>query len=277
MVPVLIKKVLYKVLGPDRYLYFQFLGKARDLRLGTVWEKELHLLPLVVRPGETTLDIGANYALYCYHLARAVGEKGQVHAFEPIPFTYQVCDKLVRHFELKNVHLYNKGCGDRNGKAIFETPLQSFGAISAGQAHLSGRMNDMEGKERHYKFKEAAKVECEIVRLDDFLPDMENLSFMKFDIEGSEYFALQGAKALIAKHHPIILCEINPFFLKGFKIDLKVFLDFMAGLGYRLYFYSFQDGRHHITETRAEDVVANNYLFIHPDRWDRVKAMSCRT
>lgn len=273
MIPVLLKKVLYRALGPDLYLYFQYLGKARDIEHKTVWEKELNFLPAIIRNGETVIDIGANYAVYCYHLSQAVGPSGTVYAFEPIPFTCRVCAKLLDRFGLDNVRLFDKGCGNENGRAVFETPLQSFGAISAGQAHLAGRNNNLDGKERHYKFRKASTVECEIVRLDDFLGDLENVSYVKLDIEGAEYFALQGARNLIVTHRPIIQCEINPFFLKGFRIDLGEFLGFMAGLGYGLYFYSIPNGRQRVSPVRAEDVEENNYLFIHPDRIDRVKGL----
>lgn len=273
MVPIFLKQLLYKALGPKLYLELQYLGKIRDITQKKVFEKELYLLPMIVHKGETAVDVGANYAVYSYHLSKAVGETGHVYAFEPIPFTHRVCEKLLKHFNLRNVRLLRQGCGNFSGKTIFETPLQSFGAISAGQAHLGGRINDMDGKERHYKFKAAAKVECDIVRLDDALPQLDNVSFMKLDIEGAEYFALQGAAGLINKNYPIILCEINPFFLKGFGIDLKEFLDFMAGLGYRLYFYTHQEGHHRLAETKMEEVEENNYLFIHPCRMDRFKAI----
>ena len=131
---VLVKSILYKVFGQNLYGYFQFLGKMLDIKQEKVWEKELQLVPFIVRKGEVAIDVGANYALYSYHLSKAVGKNGRVYAFEPIPFTYKVCQRLLKHFDLQNVKLFDKGCGNQNGKAIFETPLQSFGAISAGQA-----------------------------------------------------------------------------------------------------------------------------------------------
>src|SRR5207244_2514366 len=48
--------------------------KALDIRRGRWTEPELRLIPLVVRPGESAIDVGANYGLWSYHLARAVGQ-----------------------------------------------------------------------------------------------------------------------------------------------------------------------------------------------------------
>lgn len=138
MVPVLIKRILYRLFGPDLHFHFQYLGKVQDIEQRKVWEKELYLIPLVTRKGETAIDIGANYAVYSYYFSKAIGETGQVYAFEPIPFTYKICQRLLKHFDLHNVQLFDKGCGNQNGKAIFETPLQSFGANSAGLAQRVG-------------------------------------------------------------------------------------------------------------------------------------------
>jgi len=135
---VLVKRILYKVFGPDLYGYFQFLGKMLDIKQEKVGEKELPLMPFIVRKGETAIDVGANYAVYSYHLSKAVGENRRVYVFEPIPFTYRVCRELLEHFDLHNVQLFDKGCGNENGKPIFETPWQSFGANSAGLARRVG-------------------------------------------------------------------------------------------------------------------------------------------
>src|SRR6476469_1137711 len=82
-----IKKLLAPVLGERSYAVFQALAMGWDIRSGSWTEPELELIPLAVRPGDTVLDIGANFGLYAYHMGRAVGPSGKVYCFEPIPFT----------------------------------------------------------------------------------------------------------------------------------------------------------------------------------------------
>src|SRR5919112_1934529 len=69
----LVKKALYPVLNEHTYRYLQAASKAWDIRSGKWTEPEVDLLPLAVRAGDTALDIGANFGLYCHHLARVVG------------------------------------------------------------------------------------------------------------------------------------------------------------------------------------------------------------
>src|SRR2546423_391591 len=92
----LAKQILYPVVNDRSYRYFQGISKAWDIRTGSWSEPELDLIPFAVRPGETVLDIGANYGVYSYHLSRAVGSSGRVFAFEPVPFTYATLQLVAK-------------------------------------------------------------------------------------------------------------------------------------------------------------------------------------
>src|SRR6185436_8309661 len=81
------KKVLHGFLGDSSYKNFQAISKATDIRNGS-WS-ELDLIPFAVQPGEAALDLGANFGLYGYHLAKVLGRAGRIYAFEPVPFTFE--------------------------------------------------------------------------------------------------------------------------------------------------------------------------------------------
>ncbi|MBI3558630.1 MAG: FkbM family methyltransferase, partial [Deltaproteobacteria bacterium] len=146
-----VKPLLYKLLGERGYFWFQYYGKLRDIEKRLVEEPEMELLPQLLTADSVSLDIGANYAYYTVRLAQLCPQ-GRVHAFEPIPGTYEICKKLVEHYGFRNVELFQKGVGAKNEKIEFEVPLQDMGTISAGQAHIKGRNNDMEGKEKYHAF-----------------------------------------------------------------------------------------------------------------------------
>lgn len=235
-----IKPILFKLLGNRGYKYTQYLAKVKDIKNRLVEEAEMELLPELVKEGDQVLDIGANYAYFSERLSGLVGKTGKVYAFEPIPFTYDVCKKVLQHFNCSNVELYKLGVGEKNEKVTFHIPQVDFGAISAGQAHIGNRNNDQGTPNDLYTFKKHQEVDCEIVSIDHFLLNkLSGVSFIKMDIEGAEYFALKGMKDTLQKFRPVILIEIVPFFLEGFNVDLSEFRNFIEKeLGYKIYRYN---------------------------------------
>jgi FkbM family methyltransferase len=256
------KRLLHPFASGSTYRLFQAAAKAWDIRNGHWTEPELDLVRLGAREGDTVLDVGANFGLYCYHFSRAVGPSGRVLAFEPVPETSATLDLVVRLLRLENVRVVPKGCADEAGRLPFEVPLQSSGALAAGQAYIGRRNDDHPGRERQVRWSGTRRVDCEVVRLDDFLPELSDLSFIKCDIEGAELFAFRGAEKTIAHHAPTVVCEINPWFLEGFGIDPDALTGFFFEKDYRLYRYV--EGR--LVPQRAIEIVEDNYVFLHPRR-----------
>jgi FkbM family methyltransferase len=267
------KKVLHSFLGDSSYKYFQAVSKAMDIRNGSWAEPELDLIPFSVRPGETALDLGANFGLYSYHLSRVLGDSGRIYAFEPVPFTFDTLRLVSRILRFRNVTLCERGCSEEAGKISFEVPLQASGAFAAGQAYIGGRRDDRKGKETQVRWAGTKEVVCEVISLDDFLPEIGELSLIKCDIEGAELFAFRGAKELIGKHLPTVICEINPWFLEGFGIQLEELTGFFFNQGYSLYRYCVDNGRGSLYPVKIADVVEDNYVFIHPRRLERFSSL----
>ncbi len=269
----LAKSILYPVLNEHTYQYFQAASKAWDIRRGKWTEPEIDLIPLALEPGETALDIGANYGLYCYHLSRFTGARGRIYAFEPVPFTFRTLAVVARLLRLSNVELIPKGCSDRSGEITFTVPVQASGAMAAGQAYIGGRNDDREGKESQVRWVGTRDVTAEVVALDQFLPKLERLSLIKCDIEGAELLAFRGAEKMIDEHSPTVICEINPWFLEGFGIRLEELTGFFFDKGYKLYHYRTDGGRGRLREVKAEEVAEDNYIFIHPSRRERFSSL----
>ena len=256
----ILKPLLFRLLGRRGYFHTQVYAKAKDIRDRLVEEKEMALLPRLVQEGDHVLDIGANFAYYSTRLSGLVGGAGKVTAFEPIPFTHDVCAALLKKLGATNVALFQKGVGARDEQVKFSVPLQDFGAISAGQAHMAERNNELYGKEDYYPFSRATEFTCHVVALDDFLtPDERPLTFVKIDIEGAEFYALQGMRRLLEAHRPVVLIEIQPFFLKGFGIEESALVELIDQLGYDLYLYDRGSGK---LRRHPEALIDSNYLMI---------------
>lgn len=144
-------------------------------------ESELALIRSIVRPGDVAVDAGANIGLFTTSLARAVGEAGGVHAFEPNPETFQQLERNVRLNGLSNVHLNRLALSDSSGSAMLRSPV----ANEPGLASLSGEGDPV--------------AEVTVTTLDEYstAADIETIAFLKLDVEGAELDALRGAQGLV--------------------------------------------------------------------------------
>jgi len=264
----IVKRLIGRVLDEDRYSYVQCAAKSLDIVTGSWREPELDLLPYAVRPGDTVLDVGANFGLYSHHLSKAVGPKGKVFAFEPVPFTYKTLRRVARVLRLGNVEIVPKGCSNEAGTVTFQVPLSPAGTLSAGMAFIGSRTDDHDGREAQVRWTQTKEIPAELVVLDDFLPAIDDLPFVKIDVEGAEPFALRGAKKLIDRHLPTVLIEINPWYLQGFGQTVDDLWKPFADRGYEL--YRFDDRTRRLRKVSPADIVEDNYVFVHPSRAARL-------
>jgi FkbM family methyltransferase len=267
----IVKKLLAPVLGEGAYSVIQAVAMGMDIKRRRWWEPELELVERVLREGDTAIDIGANFGLWAYWCSRAVGPTGKVYSFEPIPFTARTFRLIARALGFSgNVELVAKGCGETAGTVAFTVPVMDTGAISAGLVHMRGRNDARPGKEKHARFDKTKEVECEVVAIDDFLPNIERLSLLKCDIEGADLYALRGATKTLKKHKPVVIVEITPWFLEGFGLSVADVVGFFDELGYRCYRYD-DGGR--LLPTPTDAIVEDNWVFVHPDNDSRVRAL----
>jgi FkbM family methyltransferase len=265
----IIKRILAPILSEQSYSLLQTVAMSWDIRRGSLTEPELDLVPLATRPGETVIDIGANYGLYSYHAWRAVGPSGKVYAFEPVPFTVSTFKKIAKVLRFEQVELFDKAVGDTKGKLTLNVPISEMGSIIAGTVHTAARNNERPGKKQHARFDRAKQIDCDVVVLDEVLPNVKNVSLIKCDIEGADYFALKGARRIIEENHPTIICEINPWFLEGLGLKVEDLVSFFTDRGYRLYRYV----NRRLLPTAVADVEEDNWVFVHPQRADRLASI----
>jgi FkbM family methyltransferase len=263
------KRILAPVLNESAYSVIQAVAMGWDIRNGSWSEPELDLLRYALRPGDTAIDIGANFGLYAYHLSRTVGPTGKVYCFEPIPFTARTFRLIARALRFRaNVELINKGASEKTVRATFTVPVMTTGAISAGLVHM-GRNDERDGKEKKANFA-TKQVECETVAIDEYLPDLRDVALVKCDIEGADLYAMRGMKRILEKHKPPVMIEIGPWYLEGFGLKVEDVTTFFGELGYRCYRY---DNRKLHPVEAADITMERNWVFIHPSRTERLREL----
>ena len=182
-----------------RRLYANFsTGMAATLYFLGHFDKDLtDKVVTLIRSGETCLDVGANFGWYTTLFGMLVGKDGAVHAFEPVPATYE---ELAANYGLmgrpKNVHINNLALGDEKKTLT----INLFAGLATGHASLS-----TQGRE------DATPFECRMITLDSYLEEnqVEHVDFVKVDIEGAEMMFLRGADKLFEQETPpIFLMEM---------------------------------------------------------------------
>lgn len=179
----------------------------------TAWmggEPELRLLPRLCRKDELSLDIGANYGVYTWHLARF---SAGVVAFEPQPGPAE----FVRRGMGGRVRLEQVALSDSDGEVTLRVPRDR---MQDGRATI----------EPGNALEEIDAVETTVPRrrLDSF--DFPRVGFAKVDVEGHELAALRGGRALLERDRPTLLVEAEDRHRSGAVESVAVFL---ANLGYR--------------------------------------------
>ncbi len=180
-------------------------------------EPELGLLAQFVQPGDVAVDVGANGANWTLPLARRVGPKGHVFAFEAHPYYADVTAKMVRLMQAHNVTFFGIGLSDTQTQAQFLVET-----ADEGQLTCTGRV-----------VQEPAPTEGTLTiplrRLDDLAleyPRLHQTRLIKCDVEGFELPVLRGAAGIIANARPIVITEIAHSMLHGYRdADLFAFFD----------------------------------------------------
>ena len=138
----------------------------------------------LVWKGDSVLDVGANVGGITYLMARLVGKKGTVDAFEPHPVVHQIL-KRNRTLNLGDfgdqVTLHEVAVGSSPGKVSL---LEDPDAASDGQASF------------HLNSEKLIAHDVQMVRLDQVV-NRKRYSLMKLDVEGHELPVLEGAGRLL--------------------------------------------------------------------------------
>ena len=165
-------------------------------------------------------DVGANIGTHSLALSKIFGSTITIRAFEAQrQVYYMLCGNMAINC-VDNVHCHHAAVADQCGIEL-EIPVpdysmpNNFGGLELLPAHRTDNQNMIK----------SGREKVSTVSLDYF---DEPVDFIKFDIEGMENIALNGAEKTISAHRPICFVEI-------LKVDAAELLKRFSALNYWAY------------------------------------------
>lgn len=166
-----------------------------DMEVFKKIEPETQFLPYLTSRDKVSLDVGANIGLYSALLSPLSLE---VFAWEANPHIIPYLTTNV--FRFGNVRILPLAAAKEKGSAEFNVPLAKDGNVVC----LSGAGSMMNTFLTKQQIKNMS-INVTMFPLDSF--DLENVGFLKIDVEGNEYDVLLGATNTIERNRPSIIFE----------------------------------------------------------------------
>lgn len=204
-------------------------------------EIELSLLGILTRVGFLNVDVGANKGVYTYQLAKW----GEVVAFEPIPHLASTLSQTA----YSNVAVHQCVLCEQAGTQTLRVPYHTKkkGALNTPSASLRDQHDD-----------NMLAIEVQAKTLDSF--DLEDVGFIKIDVEGWEENVLHGARDTITRTYPIIMVELVDDYAPGVLNRVPAFFD---GLNYKGFSIDASTLRViPLDEIAPANPVSENYVFV---------------
>lgn len=187
----------------DRIRLHSFKHRGYWYRAGSREKLTMSLFSRLIQPGDTVVEAGGHVGFISNYFAHLVGPGGVVLVFEPGPNNLPYMTANTR--TLDQVQVIDKAIGEANGSLSFfieDLTGQNNSLIKDYQAL------EQNSKSAHVK-AEYHEIIVDVVRLDDYLTENAILpDWIKIDIEGAEWEALQGALATLDAA-PALMVEIT--------------------------------------------------------------------
>ncbi|MDA0231169.1 MAG: FkbM family methyltransferase [Proteobacteria bacterium] len=180
----------------------------------------------LLKPGDVALDIGANIGAHTLPIARLVGTRGCVHAFEPTAFAFTKLQAniarnadLAQRIKAQQILLSDGGADSPPAAVAASWPL----GVRPGGHPVHG------GHDMTTAGAAAETLDTYVAR-----EGIERIDFIKLDVDGNECQVLRGGQDTLRRFHPPIILELAPYVFSGGENSFETFTDLLRGAGYRL-------------------------------------------
>lgn len=187
-------------------------------------------ISLILKPGDTFIDLGANEGYFSMIASGLVGQTGKVTAIEPQQRLWPVIIQNSILNNCYNIQILPYGISSSSGEAT----MTLFNNFNTGASSLSPNFNFyislISIRKKFYK-----RQTIHTRTLDELSVSFpKKVKLIKIDIEGFEYNALKGSENLLKQHvFENILVEIHRKSLESLGQKESEVMDLLAKHGYQ--------------------------------------------
>ena len=169
------------------------------------------------------LDIGANIGLYSCAYAQYFQDLNiKVFAIEAVRNNFNLLKSNIDLNNFKNIQADNIALGKEEGELVFNLPSENFvgNAVSENIVGDSGELTH--------------QTKVKMIDLDSYAKEnnITKCDFIKMDVEGAEYFIMEGGRNFIKELRPVIQAEFNLYWMNQVGITFQDYVNYFSNLNY---------------------------------------------
>jgi FkbM family methyltransferase len=199
------KSLLLEISVPNHNYRIHCPLNKEDFIVMTKHEEEIIEL-FHPKEGDIVVDVGAHMGRYTITSSKYVGPHGKVIAVEAHPYNFKILQRNIWLNGLVNVTAINCAVYSKKARLKLYLPDEELGYTM----HHSLMTNYLISK--YNKSVEQKYIEVEAYSLDNLLQisGVNQVNWIKIDVEGAEYEVLAGAKEILSSNTNIaILVEVH--------------------------------------------------------------------
>lgn len=176
--------------------------------------------------GGVAIDIGANIGAHTLSMARSVGARGRVLAFEPNPLVRSALIRNLALNDINHVNVYECALGSQPGLLPLRVPKRdSEESSNMGLASLVALETPHD------------LIDVDVRRLDDVLDPLalDRVDVIKIDVQGYEMETLRGMGGCLERHRPVVIFEYDAWAWQHANVQPAEAFDLLRAAGYELF------------------------------------------
>ena len=254
-----IKQTLFRVLGLNGYLSIIQKSYLLAYKTGMLKNNKIYawhyFVKNLLRSTDTIIDIGANLGYFAVIFKQQLGDNGKLFCVEPVEAYRKQLLKITG--TQKNITVLPFALGEENKDVItlgMPSQFANLGYLKHGTTRIE---TGEDAVADNFTFTSALKKGSEV------FASLNNLDYIKCDIEGYESIVLPEMKSLLQTHQPLVQLET-------WGEQLPMMLNFFKSIGYEA--YNLENGKlTNCKNLQLHEINTSDVLFVSPLRLERIK------